>query len=254
MRICFTMKLFVTIVSVLVSYAVALGAYRPQTSNDMILFRDGHKIEVKITQVAKDQIFYKLSSKKDAPEISVDLSEAYMIKFASRGNVYITPDGKRVTGENQKIDKLADVIYLVSCKEIQAFYPKVGTDIITYQISPTVKKGHTPIIDAVPLSDVFMIEYADGTRDIITDLSNAVMPKTQVVIPEETKAEEPVQKPTLKVVFHTAKSGDTLASVAERYGVTPEEIIEWNELPAKTRTTARLKTGMELMLYVEPAE
>ncbi len=232
----------------------AQGAYRPQSSDDMILFRDGHNIDVKITQVVKDQIFYKLSSKKDAPELSVDIADVYMIKFASRGNVYITADGKRVTGENQKIDKEANLIYLITGKEIQAFNPKVGTDIITYQLTPKAKKGMTPQMGAVPLSDVFLIEYADGTRDVITDLSGAVMPKTAVIIPDEPKEETPEHKPALKVVFHTAKSGDTIDSVASRYGVTPQEIIEWNELPAKTRTTARLKVGMELMLYVESTE
>lgn len=248
------MRLLFAIVSVLVSCSLVHGAYRPKSSDDMILFRDGHKIDVKITQVAIDQIFYKLSPRKDAPELSVDIVDAFMIKFASRGNVYITADGKRVTGENQKIDRDANLIYLISGKEIQAFYPKVGTDIITYQLSPKVKKGTTPLIGAVPLSDVFLIEYADGTRDVITDLSGAVMPKTSVIIPEEPKEEVPEHKPAMKVVFHTAKSGDTIESVASRYGVTPQEIIEWNELPAKTRTGVRLKVGMELMLYVESAE
>ena len=34
-----------------------------------------------------------------------------------------------------------------------------------------------------------------------------------------------------------------------KYNVTPEQIIEWNDLPQKTKPTTPLTTGMQIMIY-----
>ena len=53
-------------------------------------------------------------------------------------------------------------------------------------------------------------------------------------------------------MFHTVKQGDTLNSLAGEYGVTADNIKEWNELGAKIKPTTRLQPGQQLILYVKP--
>lgn len=215
--------------------------------DDLIIMRNGYEMPVKVIQVDSRLVTYK-EREKDEHTLSQDLRDVYMIRYEKRGNIYITDDCKRITGENDKWDKEADRIYLVEGKEIQAYNLSVRPDRISYTLESKIKKKGTAWFSLDPL-DVFMIKYADGTKDIITDISR----KEEPVAEEEPTVSE-VKDNERQVVFHSVKKGETLNAIAKRYAVTTKELIEWNDLPKTTKASARLQSGTQLMLYVKPAK
>lgn len=164
-----------------------------------------------------------------------------MIKYKERGNVYFKTDGSRVSGEKQKIDKNADIVYLVDGAELPAYGLEMNSDGISFRTTKDKKKARSAI-NGYKLSEVFMIIYSDGSRDIITSLDKPKEPAPA----EESQPTEP--EPQFKIVFHNTKAGDTLKNIAEKYGVTVDELREWNELDEKLKETTRLKTGMQLLI------
>lgn len=218
---------------------------------DLVIFRDGSEKSVKVIQVADKRVTYLPQGKKDAQEMYADPKDIYMIHFKERGNVYITPEGKRVTGENRKTDKEADIIYMVEGKEIQAYELQVLENVIVYKAEKPKKKQYVAPT-TIGKEEVFMIKYKDGTKDMMTDLSAGSKDGGAEPV-DEAAAEEPAKGQELQVVFHNVKKNETLAIVSKRYGVAVADIIEWNDLPQKLRPSTRLQAGMQLMLYVKPS-
>lgn len=230
-------------------FLFAICALSSLAQDDIVILRDGSELKVNILQVDNDGISYNYDKKSPASQ-RIDLKDIYMMHFDKRGNIYINSEGKRVTGENQKINKKQDVIYLVSGKEIPCYEAQIFPNKVTYLLS---KRGNTkviPIAEVFALQEVFMIKYSDGMREIVTPLSKA---EEEVKEPEpEPEPEIEDNEPKMQVVFHNVKRGETLEIIAEKYNVTPSDIIEWNDLPKNLRPKARLRADMQLMLYVLP--
>lgn len=234
-----------------------LAAIYVQAQSDYIIMRDGQEIVGKIVRVDNSSVVYEASSKlislKKSEEKSLDLKDVYMLHYESRGNIYITSEGRRITGENQKIDKNADVIYLVSGKEIPAYDVRVSMDDVRFRSHDIAKKKkknapNRPNPEQVfSISEVFMIKYKDGTKDILTEF---VQPSGQQEVVEEPQEESEVE--VQQVVFHNVQRGETLNFIAKRYDVKVEDIIQWNDLPQSIKPNAKLQTDMQLMLYVKP--
>lgn len=238
------MKAFLTIIFSFCASVVTLA------QNDIIIFRDGSEASGKVIQVGDKNIVYKASTKKNARDISVRSQEVYMIHFKERGNVYITTEGKRISGENQKIAGEQDIIYLVSGKEIPVYNLQVLEEVIKYQERKPSKKLFVPF-ETIAKEEVFMIKYRDGIKDMITDIT-VKKPEAVAQTEENTAAEEADEEPEKKVVFHNVKKNETLAIISKRYGLKAADIIEWNDLPKNLKPTTRLQAGMQLMLYVKP--
>ncbi len=51
-------------------------------------------------------------------------------------------------------------------------------------------------------------------------------------------------------IYHKVRKGQTLSSIAKRYGVTVSQIKDWNNMSAKTKT---VKTGRTLIIYKSAA-
>lgn len=235
-RILFLVSLFIP----------GLSLYAAQ--HDLILLRNGMEAEAIVELVDDNEIIFRIDKK--SPSQTIDIHEVYMIKFAKRGNVYITPDGKRITGENQVIDKDADVIYLVSGGEVPAYNLKVSDYHVSFLANKPKNKKVIPIAQTLSRSDVFLIKYKDGTKDKLSDISVKKVVESHPVESEiETSTE--LQEEPLQVVFHSVSKGETLASVAKKYGVGTDEIIEWNDLPAKLRPNSRLQLDMQLVIYLK---
>lgn len=135
-----------------------------KAQDDMVILRDGREMMVKIIQIGDKQVIYKLSDKKKASEQYLNSKEVYMIRFKEDRNVYFNADGSRFTGERYEIDKNADILYLVSGKEIPVYQLNMTSNVIRYK-ERDKKKAPTYRFEK---SDVFMIKYKDGTKDIIT--------------------------------------------------------------------------------------
>lgn len=135
-----------------------------KAQDDMVILRNGREMMVKIIQIGDKQVIYKLSDKKKAAEQYLNSKEVYMIRFKEDRNVYFNADGSRFTGERYEIDKDADILYLVSGKEIPVYQLNMTSNVIRYKERD---KKKDPIC-RYEKSDVFMIKYKDGTKDIIT--------------------------------------------------------------------------------------
>lgn len=212
---------------------------------DLILLRDGSEILASVQQISDDRVVYQIN-RNDITRF-IDTRDVYMIKFDKRGNIYITPDRKRISGENRSIPRDVDLVYLVDGAEFIAYNLHVGVDKISFLPSKPNKKS-LPVAQEFDRNKVFKIKYADGTIDIITSL--IAPPAPLVVETPETDQTEP--EPEFQVIFHKVEKKETLASIGEKFSVSPDDIIKWNELSPKTRPTQYLTPGLQLMLYVKP--
>ncbi len=174
------MKRIVVILNLLL--LIAINAY----TQDAIIFRDGRVKSVKIIQTNNDKTLFKESDSKNASEEYVENTKVFMLKFKTRGNVVFNGSGERIltTSEHIQIPKDAIVVYYKDGREVPAYNLTMDANVVSFKTS---KKGKDrPIFS--PKSEVFMIRYPDGTRDILTNL--AVEEQRQ----REREAEEARQK------------------------------------------------------------
>lgn len=235
----------------LLTICVALGSMAASKPRDVVILRNGDIFSSKVNQItAKSLIFENYTNGVESDQYP--LSDVYMVKYAKRGNVYFMPDGRRMTGENQLINYAASIIYTVDYKEIQAFDIVMELGTISYSKKKPTKKDRYPSRYTVEDTNVFMIIYPDGTKEIFSDLSKVETPQEEVVEKTTVAADTVPAKPELKVVFYTTVSGDNLAKIAKKHDVEVEEIREWNELPASLKPTSPIRKGTQLMLYIKP--
>ena len=174
------MKSFYAIILCLTIFNLKLHA------QDAIIFRDGRVKSVKIIQTNNDKTLFKESGNKKASEEFVENTKVFMLKFKTRGNVVFNANGERIltTSEHTEIPKDAIVVYYKDGREIPAYNLTMDASVVSFKTSKRAKDR--PIFS--PKSEVFMIRYPDGTRDILTNL--AVEEQQQ----REREAEEARQK------------------------------------------------------------
>ncbi len=144
-------------------------------AQDAIIFRDGRVKSVKIIQTNNDKTMYKDSGDEMADEEFVDNKTVFMLKFKTRGNVVFNSEGERIltTSESTKIPKDAIVIYFKDGREVPAYSLTMDENAISFKTKKAggiLKKSNEKPISA-PKSEVFMISYPDGTRDILTNIA-----------------------------------------------------------------------------------
>ena len=167
---------FYTVLIFAWAYNIAIHA------QDAIIFRDGRVKSVKIIQTNNDKTLFKESGNKNASEEYVENTKVFMLKFKTRGNVVFNANGERIltTSEHTEIPKDAIVVYYKDGREVPAYNLTMDASVVSFKTSKKAKDR--PIFS--PKSEVFMIRYPDGTRDILTNL--AVAEQQQ----RERKAEE----------------------------------------------------------------
>lgn len=155
------MKIIYAIISLL---GISLGLY----AQDAIIYRDGRVKEVKIIQTNNDKTLFKEAGNKHAAEEYVDNKQVFMLKFKTRGNVVFNANGERIltTSERIQIPKDAIVVYYKDGREVPAYNLTMDANVVSFK--PNKKAKYRPIYSAK--SEVFMIRYPDGTRDILTNL------------------------------------------------------------------------------------
>ena len=154
---------FYTVLIFAWAYNIAIHA------QDAIIFRDGRVKSVKIIQTNNDKTLFKESDNKKASEEYVENTKVFMLKFKTRGNVVFNGNGERIltTSEHVQIPKDAIVVYYKDGREVPAY--NLTMDANTVSFKTTKKAKDRPIFS--PKSEVFMIRYPDGTRDILTNLA-----------------------------------------------------------------------------------
>ena len=138
-------------------------------AQDAIIYRDGRVKEVKIIQTNNDKTLFKEAGNKHAVEEYVDNKQVFMLKFKTRGNVVFNANGERIltTSERIQIPKDAIVVYYKDGREVPAYNLTMDANVVSFK--PNKKAKYRPIYSAK--SEVFMIRYPDGTRDILTNLA-----------------------------------------------------------------------------------
>lgn len=136
---------------------------------DAIIFRDGRVKSVKIIQTNNDKTLFRESDNKKAPEEYVENTKVFMLKFKTRGNVVFNSNGERIlaTSEPTQIPKDAVVVYYKDRREVPAYNLTMDANVVSFKTDK--KSKDRPVFS--PKSDVFMIRYPDGTRDILTNLA-----------------------------------------------------------------------------------
>ena len=149
----------------------AMLATLQSIAQDAIIFRDGRVKSVKIIQTNNDKTLFKESGNKKASEEFVENTKVFMLKFKTRGNVVFNANGERIltTSEHTEIPKDAIVVYYKDGREIPAYNLTMDASVVSFKTSKKAKDR--PIFS--PKSEVFMIRYPDGTRDILTNLAVA---------------------------------------------------------------------------------
>ena len=144
---------------------ISLGLY----AQDAIIFRDGRVKSVKIIQTNNDKTLFRESGNKKAPEEYVENTKVFMLKFKKRGNVVFNSNGERIlaTSEPTQIPKDAVVVYYKDGREVPAYNLTMDENVVSFKTDKKTKDR--PVFS--PKSDVFMIRYPDGTRDILTNLA-----------------------------------------------------------------------------------
>lgn len=190
------MKKIYAIISLL---GISLGLY----AQDAIIYRDGRVKEVKIIQTNNDKTLFKESGNKKATEEYVENTKVFMLKFKTRGNVVFNSNGERIltTSEHIQIPKDAIVVYYKDGREVPAYNLTMDANVVSFKTS---KKGKdNPIFS--PKSDVFMISYPDGTRDILTNLA----------VEEQHQRERDAEEARLKAQKEEEKTDSIKAATAE---------------------------------------
>lgn len=235
------------VISILLFLFAFSGVAR--ADSDHIIFRTGQEADVKLFQINDQRIVYALDKRPNSERFESPSTDIYMVYIQGQGNVYFTREGQRVTGETQRINrKKTDVIYLVNGGEVAADNIRITPEFIKYDIKNKDNKGQLGFIgrqsiteEQIEKDSVFMICYRSGMNDIITPVDTPITPVEEEVQPEDTE-------PQYTVVFYSTVSGDTLERVASNFGVTVEQLKEWNDLPQQ-RSQARLRVGLQLMIY-----
>lgn len=237
-------------ISLIVSAFISISACMAQ---DHIIFRNGTESDIKLYQINDEKIVYGQIGDRTGVKQEIPSKDVYMIYIEKQGNIYITSEGKRITGESKRADvKRKNVIYLTRGAEIAVDDVKITEDgHIVYSIKGSkkglvgLKKGGSSAAQ-LNKSEVFMIRYKSGIIDVITPIESA---KDTV---KETKSDADAaenQQPEYVVVFHSVRKGENLNVISKKYSVTPKEIIEWNELSSRLKPTSSLATGTQLMIY-----
>lgn len=139
------------------------------SAQDAIIFRDGRVKSVKIIQTNNDKTLFKESDNKKATEEYVENTKVFMLKFKTRGNVVFNSHGERIltTSEHTQIPKDAIVVYYKDGREVPAYNLTMDANVVSFKTSKKDRKASV----FSPKSEVFMIRYPDGTRDILTNLA-----------------------------------------------------------------------------------
>lgn len=139
------------------------------SAQDAIIFRDGRVKSVKIIQTNNDKTLFKESDNKKATEEYVENTKVFMLKFKTRGNVVFNSHGERIltTYEHTQIPKDAIVVYYKDGREVPAYNLTMDANVVSFKTSKKDRKASV----FSPKSEVFMIRYPDGTRDILTNLA-----------------------------------------------------------------------------------
>lgn len=204
-------------------------------SQDAIIYRDGRVKSVKIILTDVGKTLFKESGNKNASEECVENTKVFMLKFKKRGNIVFDANGERIltTSVHTEIPKGATVVYYKDGREVPAYNLTMDANTISFKANKKTKDR--PIFS--PKSEVFMIRYPDGTRDILTNLA----------VEEKLQREREAAKARLKAQQEAEKARRE-AEVADSIKAAAIEKAASQTNPKKA--TIITKTGVRMKVWI----
>lgn len=152
---------------------------------DLILLRDGSERKVNIIMVKNESTVFSVD--ESSTQESISNKDIYMIKYEKRGNVFFAEDGERVTGAGDgKIPSNATTIYLLKGQEIIGYNVEMDTLKVLYTASK--KRGKDLL--SVNKSDIFLIAYPDGTKEMLNDFESIKRMREEALAEKRRQEEE----------------------------------------------------------------
>ena len=174
---------------------------------DLILLRDGSERKVKIIMVKNESTVFSVG--ESSAQESIPNKDVYMIKYDKRGNVFFTEDMERITGTGDgKIPSNATAIYLLKGQEIVGYNVEMDTANVYYTTSR--KKGKELI--AINKSEIFLIVYPDGTKEMLNDFE-AIRRQKEEVLAEKRRQEEEARLAELRSRYPKDASIKTIKNI-----------------------------------------
>lgn len=216
-------------------------------SQGHIVFRNGQEYDVRLYQMDDNKIvFENIGDNQERREVAS--KDVYMVYIEKQGNFYFSSDGKRISGEPERVNpKKYNAIYLVKGQELPADKVLIEEDAIKYSYTDKgkglkkIKIWDRKVVEGtLNKSDVFFIRYKSGMVDIITPLEKTEEQETSSVAHQDQE---------YSVFFHKVVRGETVKDIASKYNVTVQDIIDKNDLPVTTESTTKLKVGLDIMIY-----
>lgn len=160
-----------TVLTLLATFALLSKA------DDMVILRSAEEITGNIDMISEGRIIIYT----DNGEMSIPTDQVYMIKYETRGNAFFNPHGKMRYDSEHKTRNLGDKeigIYLSSGDEVIASAIRVDEENINYKLSKKdLLSGVSKIFSKknkewikLPKEQVFIVKYADGSKEVITPL------------------------------------------------------------------------------------
>ena len=159
---------------------------------DLVIQRDGTITNAKIMVVGKDKTTFAVGRGKNATQMELANSELFMLRFEERGSIVFDARGERIltTSTTEQFPKGAVLLFLCSGQIMPVYHLSIDQHAARYFLD---KKGEGRK-GFLPKSDIFMVCYPDGTRDIITTLTP---PQPPVIDPDPDPNVDPVPYPNV---------------------------------------------------------
>ncbi|MDE6410352.1 MAG: LysM peptidoglycan-binding domain-containing protein [Muribaculaceae bacterium] len=214
-------------------------------AEDLLITRTGDEYKGKLELLSDKEVNFIVKSGgligSRSTQKVFPTNEVYMIKSDKRGYTFFNRKRERVILPAHSTGKKADLIYLTDGGEIPAWNISLKDGVINYQKSPKQVRALSNN-DTIPVQDVFMIKYNDGSKDIFTDIT--------ADLESEKKSAKGGEK-KLKVIFYKILRGETLESIARKYEIAVEDLREWNEFPTSVKNDTKLTPGEQIMIQIE---
>lgn len=263
----FFLSLFITSFSFL--------AFSENILRDWIILRNGDEIQVDIYELSMSSIrYFTIGPDGNNVFLDIPLEEVYMLTKPRLGDVFVSSKGSLIFGKEMPETKGADWIYFTEGIKLRAkitaitlekvsfgFYYKDFNSVLT--ATEPYPELHNLIAQAGPAgtvtvdkNKVFMVKQNGGMRLVLSPLAPVVRETAEVAdsLDEDKSPATDIPENAEQVIFHMVERGQTLDVIAQRYGVTPQNIIEWNDLPKKTRKNQVLSEDSQLIIYVKPID
>ena len=184
---------------------------------DIILLRDGSERKVNIIMVKNEKTVFS-TDKNSSTQEELANRDIYMIKYDKRGNVFFTDEGERFDGEGDgKIPSKAVAIYMIDGKEIIGYNVDMGTESVSYTTSKKMVKEFT----SLKKSDIFLVVYPDGTRDMLNDFESIRLAK-EAALKEKLRLEEEAKLAELRSRYPKEVTIKTTKNVTLRVNLLSE--------------------------------